>query len=163
MIAGLSMLHRRYSSRRQDHQHLPTSSGNGPVFQSYALFPHMSVAENITSAPNARKSKETIRVRSANRTSIIMGEDRLQQLRRSTAARASSRDGYRPESSATRRATFKSRRIASSRLLTKCACCSVLRLTTIMVTHDQRRRCLWRKLVVMREGRILQSVRSRSL
>lgn len=66
----------------QDMQGKPPSARNlSMVFQSYALFPHLNVAENILFGLSVRKTPKPERIQRLDRVAEMMGLDQLLQRR----------------------------------------------------------------------------------
>jgi sn-glycerol 3-phosphate transport system ATP-binding protein len=83
IVAGLeTATEGRVEIGGRDVTHLPPAArGVAMVFQSYALFPHLSVAENILFGLKARRVPPAERKRRLDRAVAILGIDRLLQRR----------------------------------------------------------------------------------
>ena len=143
----------------------PSERGIGMVFQSYALYPQMSVKGNLTfSLKNAKLSKEEIEERVKNASEILQIEDLLDrkpaalsggQRQRVAIGRALVRDVEvflfdEPLSNLDAKLRTELR-VEIKRLHHK------LQNTMIYVTHDQiEAMTLANRIAIMREGLILQ-------
>ena len=143
----------------------PAKRGLGIVFQSYALFPHMTAAENVAfglemrqrAARRARRARPR-RARDG-RARRLRGALSAPHVRRPAAARgARARAGDPAERAAARRAAVQSRRQAARGDADRAAPDPAhLGTTTILVTHDQNEAMsLSDRIVVMSQGRIEQ-------
>src|SRR6202789_3908523 len=83
IVAGLeTATEGRVEIGGRDVTHLPPAArGVAMVFQSYALFPHLSVAENIVFGLKARRVPPAERKRRLDRAVAILGIDRLLERR----------------------------------------------------------------------------------
>src|SRR5690242_6580076 len=167
MIAGLERLSEgTISIGERDVTDLPPRSRDvAMVFQSYALYPHMTVRENLGYGLRVRKTpKQEIRDRVA-RAAQLLGLDELLDRRPSALS------GGQRQRVAMGRAIVREPKAflmdeplsnldAKLRVTMRSQLASLharLATTTIYVTHDQvEAMTLGRRVAVMRDGRILQ-------
>ena len=143
---------------------LPIEQRNvGMVFQSYALFPNMSVAENIgygLRVRGAAKDAATARAEMLDLVDIARSARRVDQLsggQRQRVALARALASGRACCCSTSRSPRSTRSCARSCASRSTACCARLGITTIYVTHDQAEAmALGDRIVVMENGRIAQ-------
>jgi putative spermidine/putrescine transport system ATP-binding protein len=92
----------------------PEKRGFGMVFQHYALFPHMSVRDNVAFGLEARRVPKAERIRRAEQALENVGlggksDRRVQQLSGGAAGGVGAGGGDRAERVVARRAAFESR------------------------------------------------------
>lgn len=150
----------------QDITHTPPTSRNfGMVFQSYSLFPHLSVGKNVAFGLNCRKwKKEKMRTRVQEMLDLVHLADQINKLphqlsggqqQRIAIARALAAQPYvllLDEPFSALDAKVRGQLRSDMRDLQK-----RLGITTILVTHDQEEAMeVADRIVVMKDGKIEQ-------
>jgi multiple sugar transport system ATP-binding protein len=157
---------RRLVASVKDNRFLPPKDRNvAMVFQSYALYPHMSVYENIAFPLRIARSNKDVVDRAVKKAAIALGIDNL------LAARPAELSGGQRQRVAIARATVRQPSLflldeplsnldAQLRLSTRAELKHLQRtlgVTTAYVTHDQTEAMtLGDRIAVLRDGRLEQ-------
>ena len=143
----------------------PAQRGLAMVFQSYALYPHMSVRGNIAFALKMAKQSTEMIEQKVKKAAAILNLDRLPRPqaeaivgRTASARRHRPRDRARAQGVPVRRAAVQSRRgAASADAARNRRSASELKTTMIYVTHDQvEAMTMADQIVVLDRGAVAQ-------